>query len=104
MALSFEQILIEVWRQTLVEDAKVVELDTARYRVWRTPKRGLRQVDVVFDGNEIGGWRTNASRHRFIGPLRRIVTKLARCCWARAEKLDKYEPVLTSDSPLLQTA
>jgi len=59
MALSFEQILIEVWRQTLVEDAKVVELDTARYPVWRTPKRGLRQVDFVFDGNEIRGLEQN---------------------------------------------
>ncbi len=55
MKLSFKQALIEVWRQTLVENAKVVELDGSRYPVRRTPKRGLRQVDFVFDGNEIRG-------------------------------------------------
>ncbi len=52
---SFEQTLIEVWRQTLVENAKVIELGKGRYPVHKTPKRGLRQVDFVFDGNEIRG-------------------------------------------------
>ena len=52
---SFEQTLIEVWRQALVENAKVVELDKERYSVRRTPKRGLRPVDFVFDGKEIRG-------------------------------------------------
>ncbi len=58
---SFEQTLIEVWRQALVENAKVVELGIgkARYPVRRTPKRGLRQVDFVFDGNEIRGLEQN---------------------------------------------
>jgi hypothetical protein len=59
MALSFEQTLIAVWRQALVEDVKVVELGTERYSVRRTPKRGLRQVDFVFDGNEIRGLEQN---------------------------------------------
>jgi hypothetical protein len=56
---SFEETLIEVWRQTLVENATVVELDGSRYPVRRTPKRGLRQVDFVFDGNEIRGLEQN---------------------------------------------
>jgi len=51
----FEQTVIEVWRQALVENAKVVELGAERYPVKRTPKRHLRQVDFVFDGNEIRG-------------------------------------------------
>ena len=55
MALSFEQTLIEVWRQTLVENAKSVELGKDRFPVRRTPKRRLRQVDFTFDGNEIRG-------------------------------------------------
>jgi hypothetical protein len=59
MALSFEQTLIEVWRQALVEDSKVVELGTERYSVRRTPKRGLRQGDFVLDGNEIRGLEQN---------------------------------------------
>ena len=43
MELSFEQALIEVWRQALVENAKVVELDTERYPVRLPSKRRLRQ-------------------------------------------------------------
>src|SRR6266851_8760822 len=53
MKPSFEQALTEVWRQALVENAKVVEVGKEHYTVRRTPKRGLRQVDFVFDGREI---------------------------------------------------
>jgi hypothetical protein len=56
---SFEQTLVEVWRQALVENADVVELGTERYPVRRTPKRRLRQVDFVFDGDEIRGLEQN---------------------------------------------
>jgi hypothetical protein len=56
---SFEKTLIEVWRQTLVENAKTVQLASERYAVRRTPKRGLRQVDFVFEGNEIRGLEQN---------------------------------------------
>ena len=58
MKLSQEEALTEVWRQTLIEDAKVVKLGKERYAVRRTPKRGLREVDV-FDGNEIRGLEQN---------------------------------------------
>lgn len=57
--LSFEQTLIEVWRQTLVENAKVVQLGSERYRVRSTAKRGLRQVDFTFEGSEIRGLEQN---------------------------------------------
>jgi hypothetical protein len=59
MKLSFEQALIEVWRQTLVENATTVELGSERYPVRSTPKRRLRQVDFVLDGNEIRGREQN---------------------------------------------
>jgi hypothetical protein len=59
MSPSFEQTLVEVWRQSLVENADVVELGTERYPVRRTPKRGLRQVDFVLDGDEIRGLEQN---------------------------------------------
>ena len=59
MAISFEQTLIDVWRQVLVENANVVELGTKRYPVRLTPKRRLRQVDFVLDGNEIRGLEQN---------------------------------------------
>lgn len=47
MKPSFEQTLIEVWRQALVENAKTVVLGAEPFPVKRTPKRGLRQVDFV---------------------------------------------------------
>jgi hypothetical protein len=56
---SFEQTLVEVWRQSLVENAKVVELGKQRYTVRLTPKRGLRQVDFVFEGIGIRGLEQN---------------------------------------------
>jgi hypothetical protein len=59
MNFSFEETLIEVWHQSLVENATVVELDGSRYPVRRTPKRGLRQVDFMFDGNGIRGLEQN---------------------------------------------
>src|ERR1700694_4030704 len=59
MAISFEQVLIDVWRQVLVENAKVVVLETERYPVRLTPRRHLREVDFIFDGNEIRGLEQN---------------------------------------------
>lgn len=59
MKLSFEQALIEVWRQSLVENAKTVELGAEQFAVRRTPKRGLRQVDFSFEGREIRGLEQN---------------------------------------------
>lgn len=59
MKSSSEEALIEVWRQALVENAAVVKLQGNRYPVLRSPKRGLRQVDFVLDGNEIRGLEQN---------------------------------------------
>ena len=59
MESSFEQKLADVWRQVLVANAKVVALGKERYPVRRTPKRGLRQVDFLFDGFEIRGLEQN---------------------------------------------
>ena len=56
---SFEQTLVEVWRQVLIENASVVELDGKRYSVRITPRKGLRQIDLVFDGNEVRGLEQN---------------------------------------------
>jgi len=57
--VRFEQALIEVWRQALVENAKVVVLEAESFPVRRAPKRGLRQVDFTFEGNEIRGLEQN---------------------------------------------
>ncbi len=59
MGLSYEQTLVEVWRQVLVEAAEAVELGSERFPVRRTAKRGLRQVDFTFEGNDIRGLEQN---------------------------------------------
>jgi hypothetical protein len=59
LPISFEQALIDVWRQALVENVKVVVLGTKHYPVRLTPKRRLRQVDFTFDGNKIRGLEQN---------------------------------------------
>jgi hypothetical protein len=59
MPPSLEQLLIDIWRQALIENAKEVELGKERYPVRQTPKRGLRQVDFVFDGKKIRGLEQN---------------------------------------------
>lgn len=46
MAVSFEEVLIEVWRQVLVENAKTVELGPEHYPVRQTPK-GRHVANVV---------------------------------------------------------
>ena len=42
-----------------MENANTVDLGSERYPVRSTPKRGLRQVDFVFEGNEIRGLEQN---------------------------------------------
>src|SRR5579863_1171119 len=59
MDSSFEHTLVEVWRQTLVENVKVVELDGEQFPIRQTPKQRLRQVNFIFDGKEIRGLEQN---------------------------------------------
>jgi hypothetical protein len=41
--LSFEQVLVEVWRQALVENAKVVVLGEERYdSVFKSSRKNIR--------------------------------------------------------------
>jgi hypothetical protein len=59
MAISFEQSLIDVWRQVLIEKVKVVELAREHYPVRQTRKCRLRQVDFTFDGSNVRGLEQN---------------------------------------------
>ena len=56
---ELEQILISVWRQTLVDDAKNVEIDGKKYPVKTTAKRRLKQVDFRFEDHELRGLEQN---------------------------------------------
>jgi hypothetical protein len=57
--ISFEETLIEIWRQAFAENAQAVALGNERYSITRTSKRRLRQVDFVFDGEQIRGLEQN---------------------------------------------
>jgi hypothetical protein len=51
--------LTSVWQQTLVENAKIVELEGRRYFVKQTSRHRLRQIDFTFDGEEWRGLEQN---------------------------------------------
>lgn len=59
MQSEFESVLLEVWRQALVENAANVKVGEDWYSVRRTPKRGLREVDFRFGRHEIRGLEQN---------------------------------------------
>jgi hypothetical protein len=73
---SIEETLIDVWRQVLVDNTSEVVLGAERYFVRRTPKRGLRQVDFMFEGNEIRGLEQNPETKTRWGQMARSGKKV----------------------------
>jgi hypothetical protein len=59
MKSSFEETLISVWRQALVDEADAVKLGSERYPVTRSKTKHLRQVAFGLDGNTIIGIEQN---------------------------------------------
>ena len=59
MAASLEETLISVWRQVMVEDAKVVTVHDEEFPVRRTSRSRLRQVDFGFEHHELRGLEQN---------------------------------------------
>lgn len=59
MATSLEETFISVWRQAMVENAKVVTLEDKKFPVRRTSRSRLREVDFQFEGHELRGLEQN---------------------------------------------
>ena len=59
MAANLEESFISVWRQAMVEDAKVVTLEDKKFPVRRTSRSRLREVDFQFEGFELRGLEQN---------------------------------------------
>jgi hypothetical protein len=59
MPSSFEEALIEVWRQALVDSARSVQLGSEIYPIRRTAKTALRQVDFQVKGEDFRGLEQN---------------------------------------------
>lgn len=56
---ELEEMLISVWRQTLVENAKTVRVNKETFSVRSTAKRRLKQIDFEFDGRQLRGLEQN---------------------------------------------
>jgi hypothetical protein len=56
---EFDDALVSVWRQTLVDSAPTVTLGGDRYPVRRTTKHQLAQIDFEFAGRPIRGLEQN---------------------------------------------
>jgi hypothetical protein len=56
---SLEDVLISVWRQSMVEGVSSVELESCTYAVKSTPRRGLKQIDFRFNGKSLRGLEQN---------------------------------------------
>jgi hypothetical protein len=59
LGMTLEEAMVEVWRQTMVESADSVELDGKTFAVRETPRKRLREVDFVFEGQRMRGLEQN---------------------------------------------
>jgi hypothetical protein len=64
MPNPLEQMLLTVWRQTLIDGAKNVAVEGQRYPVCATARRKLKQVDFRLDGRELRGLEQNRIPNR----------------------------------------
>ena len=53
------EVLIEVWRQALVDNSDTVKLGSESYEVAQSKEKRLRQVEFVFGGKTIIGIQQN---------------------------------------------
>jgi hypothetical protein len=59
MAAGLEESLVSVWRQALVEEAKMVTLESGSYPVRSTRRSKLREVDFRFADQVLRGLEQN---------------------------------------------
>jgi len=57
--MTLEEAFVKVWREALVDRAAEVELNGETFRVRETPRKRLRQVDFVFEGESLRGLEQN---------------------------------------------
>jgi hypothetical protein len=59
MSTNLEAILISVWQQVLVDDAATVKLGGQNFRVRKTSRSKLREVDFEWEGEKLRGLEQN---------------------------------------------
>jgi len=57
--MTFEEALVSVWRQSLVDSSSNVEVEHKKFPVRTTAKRKLKQVDFEFEGRQLRGLEQN---------------------------------------------
>jgi len=57
--VTFEEVLVLVWRQSLVDSASNVEVERKKFPVRTTAKRKLKQIDFEFEGRQLRGLEQN---------------------------------------------
>lgn len=60
--VTLSEVLVDVWRQALVEGLSEVELGGRQYRVARTRSQGLRMVFFTYQENSIEGIEQNPEK------------------------------------------
>jgi len=74
--MTLEEALVSVWRQSLEENANLVELEGRRFPVRRTQRRRLRQVDFEFAGEALRGIEQNPETKSRWAELARVGQKV----------------------------
>jgi hypothetical protein len=59
--MQLEEAMVKVWRVALVEGAAEVELDGKKFAARETPRKRLREVDFVIEGQALRGLEQNPS-------------------------------------------
>jgi hypothetical protein len=72
--MSLEDALLNVWRQSLVENKKRVTLEEESFLARSTAKRKLKQIDFQFDGKDLRGLEQNPdTKSRWAAKLSRLL-------------------------------
>lgn len=59
MPTTLKDTLLSVWRQAMIDDSPTVTLEDKKFRVRKTTRSRLREVDFQFEGQELRGLEQN---------------------------------------------
>jgi hypothetical protein len=76
MTMNFEETLLSVWRQALIEGCKTVTLEGVQYPVRPTRRSKLREVDFRFEEQRLRGLEQNPNTNSRWAQLARAGNKV----------------------------
>jgi hypothetical protein len=59
MPATLKDTLLSVWRQVMIDDSPTVNLEDKKFRVRKTSRSRLREVDFQFEGRELRALEQN---------------------------------------------